>query len=181
MRSRLSVFTRALNFGCLLVLGLPASAAPSAPGIHNFYQVDPGIYRGAEPTVEGFHYLARLGVNVVVDLREHDARSLQEERAVTADGMRYVNVPMTGLAVPTTGDINTILALLENPHSGPVFVHCKRGADRTGAVIAAYRIDHDHWDNNRALQEALTDGMGSFQLPRKNYIRTFQARGSGSH
>ena len=64
--------------------------------------------------------------------------------------------------------------LLEAATAGPVFVHCMRGADRTGAVIAAYRIDHDHWDNYRALKEAMSLGMSFFQLPRQNFIRKFQ-------
>jgi hypothetical protein len=51
-----------------------------------------------------------------------------------------------------------------------------RGADRTGAVIASYRIEHDGWDNARALKEALADGMSGFQFPRQSFIRNFQAR-----
>jgi protein tyrosine/serine phosphatase len=138
--------------------------------------VDQQVYRGAQPTDEGFRYLARLGIKVVLDLRENDERSLSEERVVTAAGMRYVNVPMTGMTPPTLAETNRILALLEDSGAGPVFVHCKRGADRTGAVIAAYRIDHDKWDNQRALKEALSSGMRSLQFERKKFIRTFQAR-----
>ena len=156
------------------LLVLPVFAAPSVPGIENFYQVDHSVYRGAEPTAEGFQYLSHLGVKVVLDLRRHDERAAAEERLVTAAGMRYINVPMTGMTPPTAAQITTILGLLENPASGPVFVHCKRGADRTGAVIAAYRIDHQRWDNAQALAEAMTNGMSKFQLRRQNYIRTFQ-------
>ena len=90
--------------------------------------------------------------------------------------MHYVNVPMTGLTPPTEAQISKILALLEDEATGSVFVHCKRGADRTGAVIAAYRIDHDHWDNFRALKEAMSRGMSFFQVPRQSYILRFQPR-----
>ena len=83
---------------------------------------------------------------------------------------------MTGLTAPTEAEISKILSILENDASGAVFVHCKRGADRTGTVIASYRIDHDGWDNARALSEARTQGMSLFQLPRQEYIRAFQAR-----
>jgi tyrosine-protein phosphatase SIW14 len=161
----------------LLLLGLPALAAgPSVPGIDNFYEVDQHVYRGAQPTPEGFGYLSQLGVKVVLDLREHDGRSASEERLVTAAGMRYVNVPMSGLTPPTQAETDKILALLEDPAAGPVFVHCKRGADRTGAVIAAYRIDHEKWDNTNALKEARADGMRWMQFDRQKFIRTFQAR-----
>jgi len=90
--------------------------------------------------------------------------------------MKYVNVPMTGLTPPTQAEIARILEMLEDETAGAVFVHCKQGADRTGAVMAAYRIDHDHWDNARALSEAKSDGMGFFQRPRESFIRDFQAR-----
>ena len=81
---------------------------------------------------------------------------------------------MTGLTPPTRMEITRILALLEDGVTGAVFVHCMRGADRTGAVIAAYRIDHDSWDNSGALKEALSFGMNPFQMPRQDFIRKFQ-------
>jgi len=164
------------NFLLTCVLAVPVFAGPSTPGIENFHQVDARVFRGAQPSEEGFQYLAKLGVKTVVDLRESDARSRKEEQQVTAAGMKYVNVPMTGLTPPTQAEIAMILGILENGNEGAVFVHCKRGADRTGAVIASYRVDHDGWDNARALSEAKADGMSVFQLPRQDYIRAFQAR-----
>lgn len=166
---------RVYGFLALLVSGLPIWAgSPSVPGINNFYQVDQKVYRGAQPTETGFHYLSTLGVKVVIDLREHDQRALDEAKQVTAAGMRYVNVPMTGMTPPTDAEIAKILGILEDPAAGPVFVHCKRGADRTGAVIASYRIDHDKWGNDRALTEAMGNHMSSLQFRRQKFIRTFQ-------
>jgi hypothetical protein len=43
-------------------------------------------------------------------------------------------------------------------------------------VMAAYRIDHDGWDNLRALREAMDRGMGFYQLPRQNFIRAYRTR-----
>jgi tyrosine-protein phosphatase SIW14 len=160
----------------LFALAIPAFAGSSAPGIKNFHQVNEHLYRGAQPTDAGLQYLATIGVKTVIDLREADERAQAEESVVTAAGMKYVNVPMTDLTPPTDADITRILGILENDSDGAVFVHCKRGADRTGAVIAAYRIDHDRWDNARALSEAKSDGMGLFQFPRESFIRAFQPR-----
>jgi protein tyrosine phosphatase (PTP) superfamily phosphohydrolase (DUF442 family) len=160
----------------LIVLTLPAFGGPSVRGIQNFYQVNQNVYRGAQPTDEGFHYLAQIGVKTVIDLREADQRSVEEARLVSAAGIKYVNVPMTGLTPPTEAEISKILGILEDSAAVPVFVHCKRGADRTGAVIAAYRIDHDRWDNSQALKEAMARGMSFFQFPRQSYIRSFQPR-----
>ena len=172
----MSMFLRSRAHILLFFFSLPAFAGTSVPGIKNFYQVDAHVYRGGQPTHEGFDYLAKIGVKIVIDLREDDNRSPAERRAVTAAGMQYVNVPMTGLIPPTEAQTNQILALLQDDTTGPIFVHCKRGADRTGAVIAAYRINHNHWDNTEALREAMSHGMSFFQLPRQHYVRTFQPR-----
>ena len=159
----------------LLALALPAFGG-SVEGIKNFHQVDQHVYRGAQPSDRGFASLANMGVKTIIDLREPGARSQNEQSVVTAAGMRYINVPMSGLTPPSDSEITKILGLLEDGSSGPVFVHCMRGADRTGAVIAAYRIDHDRWDNLRALSEAKEMGMSFFQLPRKSFILGFQPR-----
>ena len=168
----MSILNRSLV--TLFAISLPALASSPVPGIDNFYQVDEQVYRGAQPTTEGFTYLEKIGIKTVLDLREDGERSTGEALLVTSLGMQYVSVPMTGMTPPTEAQITKILALLEDGKSGPVFVHCNRGADRTGAVIAVYRIDHDHWDNGRALKEALSFGMSPFQESRQNFIRKFQ-------
>ena len=160
----------------LLALSLPAFAASPVQGIHNFYKVDEHVYRGAQPTDEGFQYLAKIGVKTVIDLRGAGEGRRDEKSIVTAAGMKYLNIPMTGLTPPTEAEITQILGILEDGTTGPVFVHCMRGADRTGAVIASYRIEHDGWDNARALKEAMANGMSFFQFPRQSFIRNFQAR-----
>ena len=159
----------------LLLFSVPVFAG-SVPGIKNFDQVDAHTYRGAQPTGEGFQYLKKLGVRTIIDLREPGDRSKAEELVVTGSGMKYVNVPMGGLTPPTEAEITKILAILEDGTSGPVFVHCLRGADRTGAVIAAYHIDHDKWDNGKALKDAKAHSMSFYQVPRLNYIRNFRPR-----
>jgi len=158
-----------------LVLALPAFAGTSPQGIKNFAQVDTAVYRGAQPTEEGIQYLAKIGVKTVVDLRAADERSEAEEKMVATAGMKYVNIPMSGRTPPTDAQITRVLGILE-ANDGAVFVHCKRGADRTGVVIASYRIDRDGWDNAQALSEAKARGMAPTQLPRMSYIRTFQPR-----
>jgi protein tyrosine phosphatase (PTP) superfamily phosphohydrolase (DUF442 family) len=159
----------------LLVLGTPVFAGSTA-GINNFDKVNDQVYRGGQPTEEGFRYLAKLGVKSIVDLREADGRSSAERQMVTAAGMTYINVPMSGLTPPTEAEITKIMTILEDANQGPVFVHCKRGADRTGAVIAAYHIQHDKWDNSRALKDAMAHKMSFFQLPRQGFIRSYKAK-----
>jgi uncharacterized protein (TIGR01244 family) len=142
--------------------------------IPNFHQVNEHVYRGGQPSPEAWPNLAKMGVKTVIDLRREDEHSTAEEnKAVTAAGMTYVNVPMKGVVSPTDEQITKILSLLlDSP--GPVFVHCKRGADRTGAVIACYRVAHDNWQRKQALAEAKSLGMAFTQIGLKRYVMAFQ-------
>ncbi|HYL38869.1 MAG TPA: tyrosine-protein phosphatase [Bryobacteraceae bacterium] len=161
----------------LLALSLtPAwGAEPTAPGVPNFHQVNDRIFRGGQPADGGWKSLADLGIKLVVDLRppsEHPTG--REEQAVQAAGMRYVNMPMKGLRAPSDQEIAQALAILESSSQTPIFVHCRRGSDRTGTVIACYRIAHDHWPNGKALQEALSHGMSRIERGMQHYVLNFK-------
>src|SRR5579863_7889730 len=145
--------------GVFVLLAGLAYAGPDAPGVGNFHQINDHLYRGAQPTALGFQSLAKLGVKTVVDLRESGGRSQAEEKIVTGLGMRYLSIPLSGYRAPASEQVSKLLALLDDSGAGPVFIHCRRGADRTGTIVACYRIRHDHWDNLHALQEAMSDGM----------------------
>lgn len=151
-------------------------AAPALEGVGNFQKVDDHVYRGAQPTAQGFSNLNKLGIKLVVDLREPGDRSSLENKIVTAAGMKYISVPMYGMATPSNESVQKVLALLEDTSFAPVFVHCKRGADRTGGVIACYRIEHDGWKNAKALLEARSLGMSWFQKAIQSYVLKFQPR-----
>jgi tyrosine-protein phosphatase SIW14 len=161
--------------------GLSAAEAQlQAPGIPNFHQVNDRIFRGAQPTDQGWDSLAKLGVKVVVDLRrdreDGDHFIAAEAKAVEAAGMRYVNIPMNGIVAPRDADIRKALEILNGPD--PVFVHCKLGKDRTGTVVACYRISHDRWNNGQAMDEARNIGLHRIEVGMKRYISSYQSVGT---
>src|SRR5436305_2595325 len=144
-------------------------------GLENFHKVSENLYRGAQPTEEGIASLAKLGVKTVLDLREFDGRSVAEKKAVEAGGMRYVNVPMQGTNTPSPAVVAKALSILNQNDAGPVFVHCRRGADRTGTIIACYRIAHDRWTPAKALREARGLGMAWYTSGKQRFISSFTA------
>ena len=151
------------------------AGTPGEPaGVRNFHAVDDHVYRGAQPTPAGFKSLAKMGVRTVIDLRGGRERTLDEEKLVKDAGMRYVHIPMAGMSAPTDQQIASMLALLNDSTNWPLFVHCRRGADRTGTVIACYRIAHYRWDNRKALEEAKMDGMSMIERAMEHYILTFK-------
>ena len=159
---------------CTLSLALPASPASlELAGVPNFHQVNEHVFRSGQPADGSWQNLAQLGVKIVIDLRRPDEHSTgAEAQAVAAAGMRYINVPMKGVVAPSADEMTKILSVLDSPEK--VLVHCHRGADRTGAVIACYRISHDHWQNQQALSEAKSLGMRWTQMGLKKFILSFQ-------
>jgi protein tyrosine phosphatase (PTP) superfamily phosphohydrolase (DUF442 family) len=155
----------------IALTGITCVFGAGAPGVPNFQKVNDSLYRGGQPTQEGFKSLASIGVKTVLDLREPGEHSTGKEEAwVRADGMRYISLPLKGMVAPADADVAKALAILNDPAAGPVFVHCRRGADRTGTILACYRISHDHWNNQSALKEARGLGMRFFERAMQNYV-----------
>jgi tyrosine-protein phosphatase SIW14 len=127
-------------------------------GVANLGEVSPTLYRGAQPTREGFRKLADMGIRIVVDLRE---RKLEvERRQVTKLGMRFVAIPWNCFH-PEDTDMARFLRLLLDNRGKKVFVHCQTGDDRTGMMIAAYRMAEEGWTAAEAMNEMEAYGFTS--------------------
>ena len=130
-------------------------------GIANFAQVDRGIFRGGRPTVAAIGELGKAGVRTVLSLEEYVADPpflAIEQDALKAAGIKFLHVPMNGLLKPSPGQILAALALVHDPQNWPIFVHCLHGSDRTGLVIAAYRIKDQGWSVADATAEMYQHG-----------------------
>jgi protein tyrosine/serine phosphatase len=124
------------------------------PGLTNFFRVTPTLYRGAQPTREGFEELRKLGVKTVVSLRVFHG----EREAVAAAGLAYERISFK-VWHPEDEDLRRFLAIATDPARQPVFVHCLRGADRTGTAVAAYRICAEGWSREDAIDEMANGGF----------------------
>jgi tyrosine-protein phosphatase SIW14 len=167
---------RRLHWGLLLLLSLaiyltaeprPASQQTSSPakhtmgrslkqkGIPNFGEVTPKLYRGGLPDETGWAALAKMGVKVVVDT--HDA-SKREQKAVNDRGMQYIAIPWHCPWPKDAVFAKFLKVLRENPDK-KVFVHCRLGDDRTGMMIAAYRMADEGWTAEEAMREMQVFGF----------------------
>jgi tyrosine-protein phosphatase SIW14 len=148
--------------------------------ITNFGQVDARTYRGAQPTTVQFTELSALGITGVLDLRgDYDRQA--EEAACAALDIQHLDIPIgdqdipiigeLGVLPPTRDQVKACLAFLQSP--GKHFVHCEHGEDRTGAIIAVYRMVVDSWPNKLALQEAISYHINPMQLAIRDFIAHF--------
>ncbi len=139
----------------------------------NFQQVNQNLYRGAQPPAEGLKILASKGIKTILNLRGASDETRAEEQQARALGMKFINLPLPPLSKPDFTQVDQALALINDPANQPVFVHCKHGEDRTGTVIACYRMTHDHWNDEQAITEAKQFGMSFVQVSMKRFIRKF--------
>jgi tyrosine-protein phosphatase SIW14 len=119
-------------------------------GVGNFAEVTPTLYRGGQPSRVGLEALAKMGVNIVVDARL--TGSGNERKDVEKAGMQYVAIPWHCL-FPKDDVFARFLAVLRDNPGKKIFVHCRYGDDRTGMMIAAYRMSVEGWTADEALKE----------------------------
>jgi len=134
---------------------MPSASHSPAPkktlkGVGNFGEVTPTLYRGGQPSREGYEALAKMGVNIVVDGRLSGQDKEREE--VEKAGMQYVSIPWHCLFPRDEVFARFLNVLRANPDK-KVFVHCRYGDDRTGMMVAAYRMSVEGWTAEEARRE----------------------------
>ncbi|MGI8495732.1 MAG: fused DSP-PTPase phosphatase/NAD kinase-like protein [Pyrinomonadaceae bacterium] len=148
-------------------------ANASKKDLPNFYLVNSNLYRGGQPKEAGIERLKKMGVKTIIDLRGADDDSKKEEIWAKNAGIKFITVNLQNWLRPKTSDIEQIINYINQPENQPVFVHCRRGADRTGTVIAVYRIRQDGWTARQATDEAKKFGFGWWQFWMKDYISDY--------
>jgi tyrosine-protein phosphatase SIW14 len=142
-------------------------------GLPNFGRVAENLYRGGQPTSDGFNTLHSMGVGTVVNFRENRGETEKEKREVESLGMQYVGIPWSANDEPSNAQIVQFLDFVRAHPNTKMFVHCQRGADRTGVMIAAYRIAIEHKSAAEAISEMRQYHYDWFWLPHlKRYIES---------
>jgi tyrosine-protein phosphatase SIW14 len=160
----------------VLSLVIAAQENRSYRELPNFHKVNETLYRGAQPHRGGLKKLSELGIKTVINLRGESEDTQKEQAEAEASGMRYFNIPMPALGRPTDEQVERALAVIDARENWPVFVHCQRGADRTGVIVAVYRILRDQWTAEQAIDEAKRFGMAGIQFRKKGYISDYYKR-----
>ncbi len=128
------------------------AASIAAPSISNFDIVSEGLWRGAAPSNQAMQKLAESGVKTIVDLRLAGLGAEEEASRAKKLGIKYIHIPL-GFMGPSLSKVAQFLNIVNDPANQPVFVHCRYGADRTGALVGVFRVIHDHWSFNQAYSE----------------------------
>ena len=127
----------------------------SQEGVPNLFKVTDHLYRSAQPSAAGMKNLESIGIRTVINLRAF--HSDHAEVAGTALLNEELSVKTWHLE---DEDVARVLRMLKDTARGPYLVHCQHGADRTGTMIAMYRIIFQGWSKEKAIDELVNGGYG---------------------
>lgn len=174
-RSSLLTLVAVLTFS---IIGSAQTSPKAVDGINirNFGQMDDILYRGGQPAESDYKALAAYGIHTIVDLRNDE--EVFAKSAAEAAGLKYYNIPMDGVSAPSNEDVAKFLSIVNDPSSGKIFMHCKAGIHRTGAMGAVYRIAHDGWDYDKTYAEMRNYefSAGLFHGALKSFVKKYSEK-----
>ncbi len=172
-------YLKYLIFGYLLILPLisiadlrirPTIWAKPIIGskLTNLYQVDQGLFRSEQPDDDAFIELHYFGIKSILNLREYHS----DKREIKKLPLKKYHLKLDTGKV-TEQDIIQALRIIQQAKK-PILVHCWHGSDRTGAVIASYRIIFNQWTKQQAIDELINGGYGYHAKVYPNIIKLIQ-------
>ena len=123
-------------------------------GVANFYMVTTNLYRGAQPTAEGMKQLKAMGIKSIISLREYHS----DHDLFKSTDVKSIHIEMSP-AHAKADEVAAFLKAVTDTNNLPAFVHCERGADRTGTMCAMYRIAVCGWTKKDAINEMRNGGF----------------------
>jgi len=136
-----------------------AKAVVTKPIVNNLFMVDNHLYRSGQPTKENFVTLYKnLGVRNVLSLRAfHD-----DKEVMGSLRFHYKRIPINTSKMSYRELVEAVAFILHA--KGKTLVHCLHGSDRTGTVVAGYRIAAQGWSKEAATDEFEFGGYGYHSL-----------------
>ncbi|MDD5353846.1 MAG: tyrosine-protein phosphatase [bacterium] len=136
------------------------------PGLSNFAKVSDDVYRGAQPELPGFAALKKMGIKTIVNLRDFHS----DAKWLKGMGFYYVSIPMSANNIGEKQAV-AFLKVITDPGYRPYFVHCQHGSDRTGTMIALYRMYVQGWSRPEALGELSLYGFHEYFFNLRRYLK----------
>lgn len=122
-------------------------------------QVDARVWRGSRPEPSDFPLIrGKFGTVISLEGAEEDRKEMAElapvrviSQTISFPEIYFSGIPLLRLSAITS------LPLLEGVKK-PVLIHCQHGEDRTGLIVAAYRVQSNGLTLDEAWEEALQFG-----------------------
>ncbi len=135
----------------------------------NFYSINDSVYRSEQPNSIGMKKLDSIGFKTIINLR--NLKSDKHEALNT--NLKLIHVPINTWTINYDEMVWGIKEIVNAPK--PVLVHCKHGSDRTGCIIAGYRIAIQGWNKTDTINEFRLGGYGFHEAWFRNIIKLLES------
>ena len=129
--------------------------------VPNFHYVDNDLYRGGRPSCTGLLKLKALGIRSIIDLGGGAAGTLHHCKSARSADLRVfqikLSVPDLTLLGISDQKLRMIFAMMQGAPK-PIFLSCSLGRDRTGLIVALYRMKRGEMSFREAREEAIYYG-----------------------
>ncbi len=121
--------------------------------IKNFHKVDSTLMRGAKPTESQLEELKSNGVNTIISFctnynsQNPNLRKIPDEANwANRLGIKFYWIPERSNINPSSDDVNKFFKITDCARAKreKVFIHCRKGSDRTGLFSAIYRLKNQN-------------------------------------
>ena len=140
------------------------------PGLGNVGRIARGFFRGDQPGRAGYDTLRDMGIKTVINLRAGQ----DERKYVEQAGMNYMEFPIDNLRTLKKSLVREIFNAIMHSSNQPVYLHCALGKDRTGLIVAFYRIEVDDWNIEEADKEMRDFGFSEALLTLRDFVSNYQ-------
>jgi protein tyrosine/serine phosphatase len=133
------------------------------------HQVTPDLFRSSQPDKKDLADLQALGIRSILNLREH-----HHDRSVKGfDRLQLATVEMDAGEVTPQQVFQALRILRDAPK--PALIHCWHGSDRTGVVVAAYRMVFQNWTAEAAIDEMKAGDFGYHARTYPNLLKLLRS------
>lgn len=184
----------------IVLAGTAAGLVAAAPLVYSSHRhahrrnlrvVEEGVlYRSGQLTPDGLgRALREKDIRTLVSLRmsrdpSRPPPDAWEEGVCAALGVKHVRVLPRSWNPDDDGDVAAdemvadFLKVMDDRRNYPVLVHCFAGVHRTGAMVAAFRMEYHRWPAERALAEMERCGYEPEEVhrPLENFVRGYRPR-----
>src|SRR3989338_5226031 len=85
---------------------------------------------------------------------------LKPRKYIKGMGFNYFNIPINTWSL-NNKDVARFLNIVTDKTNQPVFVHCQHGSDRTGTMVAVYRVYAQKWKAEEAMKDRKSTRLNS--------------------
>src|SRR5919204_2237666 len=153
----------------LLALAVPLLAQQvtkeSVPGVTPSPRLETTVACAGATTAAAVPEIKKLGFASIINVRqptENGANIEGEAAAAKEAGIKFYNIPLNGQA-PDPKVADRFIETITTPGNEPAYIRCSAG-NRAAAMWMIKRLVVDHWEADKAAQEAQALGMTSANL-----------------